>query len=130
MVVLLHDQALDAVHIGRLPRRVVGDRSDIADVLKTVALHIGLGEHHEAVFVAQLVEARVVGVMRGAHGVDVVALHELHIAAHALQPFRTELVVVAVVAIHAVHLEVDAVEQDATILDRDLGESLAARYDL
>ena len=52
VIALLHHQALNAVDVGRLPGRVVGDQGDIADILEAVALHIGLGDQHDAVLVA------------------------------------------------------------------------------
>jgi hypothetical protein len=47
-----------------------------------VALDIGLVHHIEAVLVGQGVPALVIGIVRGAHGVDVVALHQPMSLAH------------------------------------------------
>lgn len=47
----------------------------VGEVHIAVALHIGLGEHIDTVFVAEVVEVWVVGIVRGADGVDVDALH-------------------------------------------------------
>ena len=127
MVALLHYQTLDAVNVGRLPCRVVGDQGDIADILEAVALHIGLGDQHDAILVAQLVEARVVGVVGRAHRVDVVLLHELQVAAHAIEAHGAALVIVVIVAVDAMHLKVSAVEVDMIALDRHLGKPLAMR---
>ena len=52
VVALLHHQALNTVNVSRLPGRVVGDQGNIADILEAVALHIGLGDQHDAVLVA------------------------------------------------------------------------------
>ena len=127
VVALLHHQALDAVDVGRLPCRVVGDQGDIADILEAMALHIGLGDQHDAILVAQLVKARVVGVMGRAHRVDVVLLHELQVAAHAIEAHGAALVIVVIVAVDAMHLKVSAVEVDMIALDRHLGKTLAMR---
>ena len=127
MVALLHHQALNAVDVGRLPCRVVGDQGDIADILEAVALHIGLGDQHDAILVAQLVKARVVGVVGRAHRVDVVLLHELQVAAHAIEAHGAALVIVVIVAVDAMHLKVSAVEVDMIALDRHLGKTLAMR---
>ena len=127
VVALLHHQALNTVDVGRLPCRVVGDQSDIADILEAVALHIGLGDQHDAVLVAQLVEARVIGIVRGADRVDVVLLHELQVAAHAIEAHGAALVIVVIVAVDAMHLKVSAVEVDMIALDRHLGKPLAMR---
>ena len=127
VIALLHHQALNAVDVGRLPCRVVGDQGDIADILEAVALHIGLGDQHDAILVAQLVKARVVGVVGRAHRVDVVLLHELQVAAHAIEAHGAALVIVVIVAVDAMHLKVGAVEVDMIALDRHLGKALAMR---
>ena len=130
VVALLGDQALDAVDEGGLPVRVVGDAGDIADVLEAVGLQIRLGDHHEADLVAHLVEARVVGVVGGPHRVDVVELHELQVAAHPLHVDGAAPAVVVVVAVDAAHLDVGAVEQEATVLDGRLGQPEAVGHRL
>ena len=127
VVALLHHQALNTVNVGRLPCRVVGDQGDIADILEAVALHIGLGDQHDAILIAQLVEARVIGIVRGAHRVDVVLLHELQVAAHAIETHGAALVIIVIVAVDAMHLKVGAVEVDMIVLDRHLGKTLAMR---
>ena len=127
VVALLHHQALNAVDVGRLPCRVVGDQGDIADILEAVALHVGLGDQHDAILIAQLVEARVIGIVRGAHRVDVMLLHEFQVAAHAIETHSTALVIVVIVAVDAMHLKVGAVEVDMIALDRHLGKTLAMR---
>ena len=127
MVALLHHQALNTVDVGRLPCRVVGDQGDIADILEAVALHVGLGDQHDAILIAQLVEARVIGIVRGAHRVDVMLLHEFQVAAHAIETHSTALVIVVIVAVDAMHLKVGAVEVDMIALDRHLGKTLAMR---
>ena len=127
VVALLHHQALNTVDVGRLPCRVVGDQGDIADILEAVALHVGLGDQHDAILIAQLVEARVIGIVRGAHRVDVMLLHEFQVAAHAIETHSTALVIVVIVAVDAMHLKVGAVEVDMIALDRHLGKTLAMR---
>ena len=44
-----------------------------------VTLHVGLGQHVEAVLVAKVVEHRIVGIVARAHGIDVQALHGLDV---------------------------------------------------
>ena len=127
VVALLHHQALNTVDVGRLPCRVVGNQGDVADILEAVALHIGLGDQHDAILITQLVEARVIGIVRGAHCVDVVLLHELQVAAHAIEAHGAALVIVVIVAVDAMHFKVSAVEVDMIALDRHLGKTLAMR---
>lgn len=57
------------------PLRIVGQLLDLADVDEAVALEVGFGQDHEAEVVAHRVEARIVRVVRGPDGVDVVRLH-------------------------------------------------------
>ena len=128
VVALLHHQTLDAVDISRLPRRIVGDQGDVTDILEAVALHIGLGHQHDAVLVAQLIEARIVGVVGRTHRVDVVLLHELEVAAHVIETHGAALVVIVIVAVDAVHLKVGAVEVNMVALDGDLGEALTVGH--
>ena len=62
------------------------------------------------------------------HRVDVVLLHELKVAAHAIETHGAALVVIVIVAVDAVHLKVGAVEVDMVTLDGDLGETLTVRH--
>ena len=65
--------------------------------------------------------------MGRAHRVDVVLLHELQVAAHAIEAHGAALVIVVIVAVEAMHLKVSAVEVDMIALDRHLGKTLAMR---
>ena len=53
-------------------------------IAEAVALLIGLGGHVDTVFVAQVVPHGIVGIVAGAHSVDVQALHDLDVLNHAL----------------------------------------------
>ncbi|MNG95990.1 hypothetical protein D3C79_550410 [compost metagenome] len=119
VVLLGVNVALDAIHEHRLPEGVVGDAAEIADVGKTVGLHVGLRHHEQAVLVAQLVEARIVRVVGGAHRVEVVLLHQHDIAFNTVHADRAALEVVVVVTVHPVQLEVVTVDVEEAILDLD-----------
>ncbi len=108
--------ALDAIHEHRLPEGVIGDAAEIAHVGKTVGLHVGLRHHEQTVLIAQLVEARVVRVVGGAHRVEVVLLHQHDVAFNTVHTDRTALEMVVVVAIHPVQLEVVPVDVEEAIL--------------
>ena len=96
-VLLAVDAQPHAVDGGLGPLRVVGDGLvPVLDLvvpggvgqeaaLGAVALVVGLRHDVEAVLVAQLVEARVVGVVGAAHRVDVVLLHQAQVPQHVLQ---------------------------------------------
>ncbi|MNM64674.1 hypothetical protein D3C81_760820 [compost metagenome] len=111
--------ALDAIHKHRLPEGIVGDAAEIADVGKTVGLHVGLRHHEQTVLVAQLVEARIVRVVGGPYRVEVVLLHQHDIAFNTVHADRAALEVVVVVTVHPVQLEVVTVDMEETILDLD-----------
>ena len=93
-VLLAVDAQAHAVHGGLGPLGVVRDGLvPVLDLvlpggvgeeagLGAVALVVRLGHDVEAVLVAELVEARVIGVVGGAHRVDVVLLHEPQVALH------------------------------------------------
>ena len=71
----------DAVQVGRRPRRVVG-QPVLRIRAEAVALDVRFVDEVEAVPVAQVVPLRVVRVVRRAHGVHVVLLHQLDVAHH------------------------------------------------
>ena len=61
---------------------VLGQRT--LTVAHTVALDVGLGHYVETILVAQLIPAGIVGIVAGAHSIDVEFLHDLDILNHAL----------------------------------------------
>ena len=77
MVLVPLDHADRPLHEGRVPVGDVGEQA--ADAVR---FEIGLVHQVDAVLVAQVVPARVVGIVRGPHGVDVVALHQLDVLDH------------------------------------------------
>jgi hypothetical protein len=84
-----------------------------------VGLHVGLRHHEQTVLVAQLVEARVIRVVGGAHRVEVVLLHQHDVAFNAVHTDHAALEVVVVVTVHPVQLEVVAVDVEEAIFDHD-----------
>ncbi len=70
-----------------------------------VGLEVRLVDHVDAVLVAQLVHARIVGIVRHAKRVDVQPLHEKHVFFHAL------------VGHHVAQIRIDLVAVDAPELD-------------
>jgi hypothetical protein len=93
------DHVDDAVEVGRFPGRDLGQRFLV--VTHAVGLDVRLADHVEAVFVAQLEEARVVRVVAGADGVDVEPLHLVEVVAHVLLGDVMAAVGVVVVAVDA-----------------------------
>ena len=64
----------------------------------------------EAVLIAELVELGCIGIMAGAYGVHVMGLHQRQIPVHLLRADDESGHGIAVVAVHAVKLDVLAVE--------------------
>jgi len=80
-------------------------------VVEGVALDVGLVDDVQAVLVAQVVPAGVVGVVAGAHGIEVELLHQPDVGDHALQGDGLAAPVVMLVA-------VDALEQHRLAVDQ------------
>ena len=80
-----------------------------------MALHVGLGQHVHAVFVAEVVEHRVVGVVRGADGVDVQSLHGHDVALNLLGSDGPAVDGRKVVAVDAVKHHTLAVDDQGTV---------------
>ena len=99
----VHGQLLEGLLLGLVVHELMG-------------LQVGLGHHVQAVLVAQIVQIVVVGVVRGPHGVDVVALHQLHVFLHH---FPADVLAgdrVGVVAVHAPEHQGLAVDGDGGVL--------------
>ncbi len=120
VVLLGVNVAFDTIHEHRLPERIVGDAAEVADIGKAVGLHVSLRHHEQTVLVAQLVEARVVRVVGGAHRVEVVLLHQHDVALHPVHADGAALEMVVVVTVHPVQLEIAAVDVEEAVLDLDL----------
>ena len=141
-VLLAVDAQPHAVDGGLSPLRVVGDGLvPVLDLvvpggvgqepaLGAVALVVGLGHDVEAVLVAQLVEARVVGVVGAAHRVDVVLLHQAQIPQHVLQVDDGPGSRVGVVPVDAAQGDGPAVEADDGVAHLDLADTHPVDDDL
>ena len=75
VIFLRMDVAHDALNVDIFPQWIVGDPTDIADIGEAVRFNVCFGHHEQAVDIAQFIEARIVRVMGGAYGVDIVLLH-------------------------------------------------------
>ena len=81
-----------------------------------VGLHVGLVHHVNAVFVAQLVPFRPVGIVAGAHGVDVVGMKHFHGGVHVLLGNAAAAGGAPLVAVNAVQHKPLSVEQQKLVL--------------
>ena len=141
-VLLAVDAQPHAVDSGLGPLRVVGDGLvPVLDLvvpggvgqepaLGAVALVIGLGHDVEAVLVAQLVEARVVGVVGAAHRVDVVLLHQAQVPQHVLQVDDGAGGGIGVVPVDTAQGDGPAVEADDGVTHLDLADAHPVGDDL
>ena len=85
MVLVPFEHVARALHVGFQPGGVVSQRAALAQVVvHAVRLDVGFVVDVEPVFVAQLVEFPVLGVVAEPHGVEVVSFHQLEVAAHHL----------------------------------------------
>ena len=130
VVLVALDGARDPVEVGVAPARVVARVAAPADLLEAVRLEVALGDHVEAVLVAELEEARVRRVVARAHRVDVVRLHQLDVAAHRGLGHRAPAVGVPLVAVDAAQQHAAAVDAQLAVLDRHGAEADPQRHRL
>ena len=117
----------DVLPFGAVIRDGVLVRAHRAELLPgAVGLEVGLVHHIQAVLVAQVVEARVVGVMAGAHGVDVVPLHVHHIPQHLFHRHAASAPAAPLVAVDALDDDPLAVHQHQAVLHLDAAQAGAA----
>ena len=96
-------------------------------VVVGVVLDVRLVHDVDAVAVAQVVPALVVGVVAGAHGVEVVPLQQKDVALHLRDGERLSRALVVLVAVHAVDVDAPAVDAKLAVLDGDRLEADGAR---
>ncbi len=128
MVLVALDHADLAVHRG-VAEAGVADR--IARIAETVRLKVGLVHHIEPVLVTQVIPARIVGIVTGAHGVDVVALHQQDVFHHTAVRHGITVVGIHLVAVDATDHDRLAVQQDlaAACLDQTEAHTLRNGFD-
>ena len=117
VVAVAQDHAAHAVDELGLPGGVVGGVAGpvgpVADA-EAVRLEVALVDQVDAVAVAEVVPARIVRVVAGAHGVEVVALEQEDVLDHALERHGAAELGVRLVAVAALEDDAPAVDlQDA-----------------
>ena len=118
MVLVALDHADSPGHERRQPERVV--RQAAADAVR---FQVRLVDQVDPVTVTELVPLGVVGVVTGADGVDVVALHQLDVLHHPFGRHVLPGVRIELVPIDAVKADRLAVQQEAAVPDLDLAEA-------
>ena len=104
-------------HSAQPLRPVAGKRAlrSVRPLPRAVRLQVRLVDHIKAVLVAQVIPFRAVGIMAGAHGVDIVLLHGPHIAHHILHRYGSARAAVPLMAVHALEHDAPAVEQHQAV---------------
>ena len=88
-----------------------------------VRFQIGLINYIEAQLIAQLVKLRRIGIVGGAHGVQIQALHQLKITAHGLVGAIEAAFHIKIMAVHALQLDSTTIEPQSTVFDLDLADA-------
>ena len=102
----------------------------VALVAKAVAFLVGLGGDIETIFVAEVIPARIVGIVAGTHCIDVQAFHDLNILDHAVERDDISAVGIHFVAVSTFDEHGLSVDEELTVLDFYLAESHFLRDDL
>jgi hypothetical protein len=84
-------------------------------VVESVALDVGLVDEVEAVLVAQVVPALVVGVVRKPDRVEVVALHDLDVSDHVRDVEGLAVPLVVLVPVHALDEHSPVVDEERAV---------------
>ena len=116
VLVALH-HAPHPVDVGVLPLGPVGQVRLVAHEDEAVGFQVGLVDHVQAVAVAQVEPARVVGVVGAADGVDIVPLHQEDVPLHRLPRDDEAQVGVELVAVHPLDHHGPAVDEEPAALD-------------
>ena len=130
MVLVALHHAVQAVHHRSAP--IIATLGQVA--VRSVAFHVRLVNHVNAVLVAKIKHHRVVRVMRHAERIDVEALHQDDVFFHAFVSHRTAVIRIEFVAVHAVELHGHAIHEQArrpvVLLDFHLAETDLVAFDL
>ena len=107
---------------------ILGQR--LLAVAHAVALDVGLGRDVDAVFVAEVIPAGVVGIVAGAVGIHVKLLHHLDVLNHAFYAYHIAAVGVEFVAVGTLDEHRHAVDEELLVFDFNLAEAHTLRYAL
>ena len=118
VVAVAHDHALYAVDEGGFPAGHVGNG------LVGMVFKIGLVHGIEPVVVEHGIHTALIGIVAGANGVDVVLLHEHHVAQHFVDGDGTSVKRRRVVAVHTLKEYLFAVDEHLSALKFDVAESI------
>ncbi len=88
-----------------------------------MSFEVGFCKDVKTVLVADLVESRIVGVVRGADGVDVVTLHQDDVLKHGVGGEGASEVAVEFMAVHAAEHDDFAVDEEVSVFEFDFTET-------
>ena len=116
-----HHVADVTLHMSLGEGGILGQRT--LTVAHTVALDVGLGHYVETILVAQLIPAGIVGIVAGAHSIDVEFLHDLDILNHALYRHHITEVGIQFVTVGALEEYGLAIHEHLIVLELYLAEA-------
>ncbi|CCK05697.1 hypothetical protein BN128_3975 [Cronobacter sakazakii 696] len=114
VVTVAFHHARDALAVRAKPHRIV---RKTAHRLHAVGFDIGFVHHVQPVAAAQFIPARLVGVVRTAHGVEVVLLHQQDVLHHRRLVHRLAFFRVMLVTVNAADQQRLAVERQQAVVD-------------
>ena len=98
-------------------------RGSFVTIMETVRLLVCLGHNINSVFVAQVVPHRIVGIMAGAHSVDVQLFHDADILNHAFAAHHISAIGVYLVAVGTLDKHRLTVNQQLRVAYLNLSET-------
>jgi hypothetical protein len=96
MILVAQHHAGSAFHVSVEPERIVAQI-----IPDAVGFDIGLIDQVNAIFIAQVVPGGVIGIMTGAHGIEVQLLHQDDFSAHVIVREGPAAFGMMLMAIHA-----------------------------
>jgi len=112
---------LDSVDVGGVP--VLGVKGSDIHFSKAVALEITFIHYPQAKFISEVVQTRVIDLVRGADSVDVVGFHEKQIVFEKFVRHRSTVIWVMLVAVDSPELDWLPVHQEDPFLQLSISES-------
>ncbi len=99
-------------------------------IAKAVALLIGLSSDIETIFITEVIPAWIVGIVTGAHCIDIQTLHNLNILYHAVDRDDISAVGIHLVAVCTLDEHRLSIDEKLAVLDFHLAEARFLRDDL
>ena len=133
MVLVSLYQARNAVYMCRIPFRTVSRMwnriLEVRHGTHSVSLNVRLIHHIESIFVAQLIEQRMVGIVARTHRIHVQLLHQFQVGHHDVPTLHMPQAVVMLVTVHALDIHRYPVHQQFRVLDFNPAETHLAGCD-